>query len=188
MFTEERALWIYRSYRWLEQALPLRTGPAPLIRLTPEFFPFRITSDPSFATAVFESIKVLMGVAEWPCRLVPEDDGSAEYTEVMQRSGVLGATTGACSPLGTFSVPDEVVITYNLALLKRPEALIATLAHELCHYLLSFVETPPAEGWGQLEPLTDLAAVHEGFGLFLANTAFSFDQWSSMQGGQAVVC
>ncbi|HRE80052.1 MAG TPA: hypothetical protein PLN52_03340, partial [Opitutaceae bacterium] len=36
----------------------------------------------------------------------------------------------------------------------------------------------PPSGWADHEPITDLAAVHEGFGIFLCNTAFQFSQWS----------
>jgi hypothetical protein len=55
------------------------------------------------------------------------------------------------------------------------------MAHELCHYLLATVKEEPPCGWEEHEPLTDLAAVHEGFGIFLANSAFGFSQWTNTQ-------
>src|SRR5262249_10899697 len=96
------------------------------------------------------------------------------------RSGVLGrfSSKGAA---GTFSIPEknEIVISYSASLLKDPVGLVSTLAHELCHYLLSTVRDEPPATWKELEPLTDLSAVLEGFGLFLCNSAFQFSQWSS---------
>ena len=61
-----------------------------------------------------------------------------------------------------------IVISYVPALLKRPDHLIATLAHELAHYLLATArDSPPCEK-EEREFLTDLAAVYLGFGVFLS--------------------
>jgi len=64
-------------------------------------------------------------------------------------------------------------------MLKDPVGLVGTLAHELCHFLLATVKNEPPASWKLLEPLTDLAAVREGFGIFLSNSAFQFGQWTS---------
>jgi hypothetical protein len=186
MFTEERALWLYRNYRWLEQVLPKRSVPAPIIDLSPKFFPQGFAATAASAEASFETVKRLMLLQEWPCRLVAETNEQAEFRQAMHRSGIYNAPLEA-GALGTFSAGDEVVITYRRDLLSNPTAMVATFAHELCHYLLATVQSPPEDGWEHLEPLTDLAAVHEGFGLILTNAAFSFGQWadSQWQGWQA---
>ena len=72
-----------------------------------------------------------------------------------------------------------MTITYNPALSDDPTALIATFAHELGHYLMSTARSDPPGGWELHELHTDLAAVHLGFGLFLANSARSFSQFQS---------
>jgi hypothetical protein len=59
-------------------------------------------------------------------------------------------------------------------------AFVATLAHELGHFLISDIRTPPPGGHSILEFATDLAAVFLGFGVFLANSSFVFSQY---QGG-----
>lgn len=68
-------------------------------------------------------------------------------------------------------------ISLDAEILERPEAMVATLAHELAHVKLL----------GQLgleendEHLTDLATVYFGFGVLGANNAFQFyqtaDRW-----------
>lgn len=73
----------------------------------------------------------------------------------------------------------RVVITYNPGLADDPTAMIATLAHELGHYLISTAETDSPGGWALHELHTDLTAVWLGFGLFLANSARSFSQFQS---------
>lgn len=182
MFTEERAHWLYRHYRWLDTTLPPRDDgtAARLILPTAEFYPMRHTRDHAFAQAVFDRTRGFMGLGEWPCRLVPQSDEEQAQRAALRRSGVFGESrsTGAA---GTFCVGDDVEITYSPALLNDPPGLVATLAHELCHYLLATVREEPPCGWAEHEPLTDLAAVHEGFGVFLCNSAFHFSQWSDAQ-------
>ena len=64
--------------------------------------------------------------------------------------------------------------------LKDPLALIATIAHELAHVILlggSLIERDEPE----MEPLTDLATVVLGFGVFNSSAAFLFKQWTEGQ-------
>lgn len=59
--------------------------------------------------------------------------------------------------------------------LDNPDAMIATMARDLSHYLLGSADTP-APGGSELEACTvDLGAVLLGFGVFLANTAFAME-------------
>ena len=59
-------------------------------------------------------------------------------------------------------------------------SFVATLAHELGHFLISEIREPPPGGRDNLEFATDMAAVFLGFGVFLADSAFRFSQY---QGG-----
>ncbi|WP_146180073.1 hypothetical protein [Opitutus sp. ER46] len=182
MFTEERARWIYQHYRWLETHLPKRAaGKQPvLVTPTPEFYPQANTRNHAFAAAMFEATKELMELQNWKCRLSSQREDHADRDAALARSGVYGRTEhkGAA---GTFQIDEEIQITYSPQLVHEPVALVATFSHELCHYLLATVKTEPPCGWKEHEPLTDLAAVHEGFGVFLCNSAFQFSQWTDSQ-------
>jgi hypothetical protein len=184
MFTAERARWLYQHFLWLEQHLPGRTdnSPPPLILPTRDYYPHLNTRDHAFAESVFETTRRFMGLSDWPCRLVPQSDEDREAAAVFSR-GAAAVETHYSGAAGTFSVGDQVEITYSPSLLDDPPGLVATLAHELCHYLMAALKTEPPCGWGEHEPLTDLAAVHEGFGVFLCNNAFQFSQWSSATHG-----
>ncbi len=62
----------------------------------------------------------------------------------------------------------------------QPEALVAVLAHELAHYLTRTAGSPPPGGDKNREYATDLLAVFMGFGLFLANSAVEFQQFTGI--------
>lgn len=180
MFTEQRARWLYQNYLWLEQNLPKREdgSGARLILPTPQDYPMPNTGDHVFAESVFQTTRGYMGLMQWPCRLVPQADAHQRHQESLRASGLMAPMRDAA---GTFAVGDEVEITYAPSGVRDPAGLVATMAHELCHYLLATVKTEPPCGWAEHEPLTDLCAVHEGFGVFLANSAFQFGQWSDAQ-------
>lgn len=68
-------------------------------------------------------------------------------------------------------------ISIDEALLKEPNALVATLAHELGHIILlrpGLVDPDDPD----MEPLNDLLTVFMGLGVFTANSAFRFEQHS----------
>jgi len=181
MFTEERARWLHQHYCWLDEHLPAHTDKVSprLILPTPEFYPARNSRDYAFAQVTFEQTREYMGIRDWPCTLSVQSDEDQNLPH-LRVAGLFGETrtSGAA---GTFCAGDAVEITYSPSLLKNPTGLISTLAHELCHYLLATVKTEPPCGWADHERLTDLAAVREGFGVFLCNTAFEFGQWGDAQ-------
>ena len=183
MFTEERALWLYRNYCWLDENLPKRQdGSAAtngLILPTQQFYPMLNTRNHAFAQAVFDQTREYMGIRDWPCTLTAH----LEEEQLGMREAGLYGYNQTNNAAGTFFAGDQVEITYSPSLLRTPAALIATLAHELCHYLIATIQTEPPCGWAEHEPLTDLAAVREGFGVFLCNSAFDFGQWSDAQFG-----
>lgn len=65
--------------------------------------------------------------------------------------------------------------------LKSPQSLIATIAHELSHYVLMGKINVYLEG-DENEWLTDLLAIAYGFGIPIGNSKFSFGQWQSGDG------
>lgn len=182
MFTEEKALWLYQHYRWLDEHLPPRRsiGGSAFVLPTKPFFPHPHQQTHDGAVALFESVRAIMGMADWPCRFEQRESRERAMRDDLSQSGILGRLSSG-DPAGTFSATPEreVVITYSAHMLRDPIGLVGTLAHELCHFLLATVRTEPPGSWKSLEPLTDLAAVREGFGIFLSNSAFQFGQWTS---------
>jgi len=141
---------------------------------TKDFYPFQPSYEHSYFEEVFNTTKSLMGIKDWPCELVRFEE---DLTNSILATGLEGSweTSGA---VGTFEITEEgVVIQYEPEQAKDPVALIATMAHELSHYILATAETDPPGGWEDHELHTDVAAVYSGFGVFLCNSAFTFQQW-----------
>lgn len=76
---------------------------------------------------------------------------------------------------------DENTIMIEEQQLSQPNSLIATLAHELSHYIIMYEKGYHFEET-ENEFLTDLATIGFGFGIFLGNTKFNFKQWQSGDG------
>ena len=114
---------------------------------------------------------------EWPCKLKAQEDDIE--TRVAPTLSIQNAPQ---NPNGTFelSESDKIVITYNPALVHSPTQLVATLAHELGHYLTATSPEPPPGGWENWEFATDITATFLGFGVFMANSAFNFQQFTEV--------
>jgi hypothetical protein len=171
--------WQLATFKWLGAEFG-PAGEAELVLPTAEYFPPSPRKGEGRVEDLFASVKAAAGMADWPCELrAGEGDRPAHVG-----TGLLLRHEGASAPCGTFTMDDgeggvKVVITYNPSLADDTGALVATFAHELAHYLMSTARTAPPGGWELHELHTDLAAVHLGFGIFLANSARSFSQYQS---------
>jgi hypothetical protein len=146
-----------------------------LILPTNDFFPDEVSSGDEAVRATFDQVLLHANMQDWPVTLIAQDEdpdivvGEAMLLQNVQRN-----------PQGTFSVnaENEVTISYNPALIANPAAMVATFAHELAHYLTATAPQAPPGGWENWEFATDIAATFMGFGIFMANSAFSFRQYS----------
>lgn len=146
-----------------------------LILPTKEYFPAKVSDAQGVATETFNSVKKYAGMEDWPCKLVAQEDDI--NTHIAPAVIIKNAPN---NPLGTFQAKDngEIVITYNPALVHNPTQLVATYAHELAHYLTGTCSEEPPGGWENWEFATDITATFLGFGIFMANSAFNFQQFS----------
>lgn len=161
---------------------------AQLVLPTEEFFPAQVASPEEAAQATFKQVKKYAGMEEWPCTLIAqEEDPNLVVAPTLVIQNV------EHNPSGTFSANEsnEVTITYNPELTANPTQMVATFAHELAHYLTAAAPEPPPGGWDNWEFATDICASFLGFGIFVANSAFNFGQyttvdaqgWRSSRGG-----
>lgn len=157
--------WLVACFAWLRQVL----GDA---HIRPELVlpDHHALKAARTAPELFEAVRSLAVMEDWPCRLEKVD-----VDEPHVDRHIIHAGDTAC---GTFSIENgEAVIRYSSQMLRDPDALAATFAHELCHYLLHGRGDPPG-GPDLMEHATDCAAVYIGFGVLLANSARNFEQFA----------
>ncbi|MDH3975364.1 MAG: hypothetical protein OEV42_13870 [Deltaproteobacteria bacterium] len=177
LIEEEISNWIILAFEWALKNYGSDVFHNETILVTPssKHFPEKLSSPDEMVTYTFEQVRKYAGMENWPCKLQAQED---DINPVVAPTIVLkGAPSG---PGGTFQYSDEAVITYNTNLINRPEPLAATFAHELAHYLSGIAKEPPPGGEEYWEHATDLTAIFLGFGIFLANSAFTFEQFTSV--------
>lgn len=161
--------WALHTYRWMLVNFGgwREFNKCRLILPTQEFYPNSDKRGHELASFYFGLTRNHAGMGRWSCRLMAQEDLSA-------RSPYESVTRSA---LGTFSsswTGEDVVITYAQRQLANPPSLIATFAHELSHYYFRSAPNDPPRGAFAEEPATDLGAIYLGFGVFLANAAFTY--------------
>lgn len=173
--------WQLASFKWLiEEFGGIKENPTnQLVIPSADFFP-PTSADPSQkAQQIFDQVKILAGMEDWPTRLNAGDE-----TRPAAVAPGFGLKHDTHAPAGEYRLVENAEggniaeIFYNPSHINQPEQLIATFAHELAHYLMSGAKTPPPGGWKIHELTTDLAAVYLGFGTFLANSASNFSAFT----------
>ncbi len=177
LVSEEEAEWQWACFEWLLRGSGGygRFRHVVIVLANDDFFPQKGLRSPALESALFEQIKMHAGMSRWPCLLKPQplDPNPKVAPTIIVKDAPRSA-------LGTFQRgAAEATITYYPDLIRDPMAFVATMAHELGHYLGSEIPGPPPGGSDALEFATDMAAVFLGFGTFLVNSAFTFAQFQN---------
>jgi len=171
----DTAEWHADNFAWLVETFGANEAFSASELVLPKsgFFPSDGEQGHSKALRIFERVKFYCGMENWPVVLAPDDNPAATD----HASLLLAAPVHGKHAQGTFSVTEEgIQISYAPALLAKPERLIATFAHELAHYLLATAKSAAPCADDEHEFLTDLTAAYLGFGVFMANSVFDFEQ------------
>lgn len=165
--------WLFDTYAWaLRQFDPqVFRDESMLVLPNDQFFPGRVDSVEGMANLIFDKVKKYAGVSHWPTQLV---DGRQCGTQPQARLVIAGALRGSKGMMPA-EVEDaqRLQVPYDPALVNNPEAMIASLSHQLAHYLASLAEEPPPGGEQNWAQATEVLAVFLGFGLMFANSAFN---------------
>jgi len=188
---KELEAWSLETWAWLMHAFGgmARLERTPLVLANKDFFPPTDTEGAERGRYIFDMVSRWMGIGDWACTLQ-----SYERRPANAALGGLAMLKGAEAPSGTFQIVDgQPIISYALDLVEQPRVLIATLAHELSHYMIACAWTKGASPGGREahELTTELCVAYAGFAVFGANAAFEFGQfqggglqgWSSQRRG-----
>lgn len=172
--------WHTATWLWFLQHFGgiSRLRETPLVLPSKQFVPPTETQGHERALHIFDTVKHLAGMADWPCEVVPQP----KRPEAKVGDFAILKTDSGAMPLGTFRAEKNIAaITYDPDSLGNPVELIATFAHELAHYRLASIAAEVPGGHDLHELTTDLLTIYMGFGLFGANNAFSFSQHQDFQ-------
>jgi hypothetical protein len=169
-----RVDWLFDCFAWL-----LRNGGgmerlkrSSLVTPTDEFFPQRVSNEHAAIEAIFRQVQLHAGMKDSPCELRAEtlapNEQVADQAYIQRMPHPPHGTFGERLRAG--QIPE---IVYDPKNTHDPMQLVAMFAHEFAHYFTCGFNNPPPGGWKEKEPAMDMAAVFLGFGIFLANAAFT---------------
>jgi hypothetical protein len=171
---DRECTWITENIGWLRGQFGDAPLSAPVILPTSDYFPPPFSGSDQDIRSVVSKAACYMG-AQTDVNIEFSDD--IDHVRALQRMIPAGMTESA-GAAGTYAAGPEggrPVITIDRSSTSEPVQLVAVIAHELGHVRLLGEGRLPA-GRKDGEPLTDLATVYLGMGIFTANAAFDFSR------------
>ncbi len=123
------------------------------------------------AQIIFDKVKDYAALKHWPCRLSTEQSCATQPARVII-SGALREINGVEPAYVAYE--DRLTILYDPRQVRNPEAIIASFAHTLSHYLGTMAKDTPPGGEENWPHITEILSVFMGFGLMFANSAFVY--------------
>lgn len=176
--TKEDKDWIDDSFLWFEGQYGRNyLKSVRIIEPTREFFNIEFSGKEEDAHFVLSKCLEYMDIKAVKVDLNFYSEAPIDFEEegVFITQSEEGNELKDSYPLGTYSEasPNHFLIDLERGQLNDPHSMIATIAHELSHLILL--------GEGRIqendEELTDLNCIALGFGIFISNNIFHFNQW-----------
>ncbi|HEY2794356.1 MAG TPA: hypothetical protein VGJ28_18485 [Micromonosporaceae bacterium] len=162
---DEERVWIEAQLRWLTEQFGRVMLGADAVLPTDDFFPGTYTGSVDNVREVIDRIAARMDVP--PDTYVVELADADDHGDAIASLPGYRTTSGAA---GEYRRTDSGgLLSISMTQTSRPMSLVATIAH---HRLMGEGHVEP--GRRDNEPLTDLATVYFGFGIFSANAALEF--------------
>jgi hypothetical protein len=170
---EEDRVWLEKASLWLLDQFELNISDVTVVLPTPEFFPDIYHGRDEDVDKLLSRVCSYMGVRR--DRLILELFANEENKIREHLPSFESSTQGAA---GLYRETDNLIkLSVSTEYLRDPMSLVAVIAHELGHVLL-LSDKKISRARKDHEYLTDLLTVQMGLGIFSANSAFRFNQWS----------
>jgi hypothetical protein len=170
---DEQRVWLENAGAWLLKEFNIQLDQVTIVLPTPEFFPDTYRGQEDDAKKLLHRVCSYMKVS--PDRLSLEWI-TDEHQELRAHLPSFEASNKGAA--GHYQEDGGTIrISLSSAHLRDPMSLVAVMAHELGHVLL-LGDKKIARDRKDHEYLTDLLTVLLGLGIFTANSAFRFTQWT----------
>lgn len=173
LIDESTSKWLFDCYAWALQQFDAKLFREKTVLVLPNdrFFPGRVDSIEGMAALIFDKVKEYAAVPHWPTRLVDAMQCTTQQQARLVIAGPIRDSEGSIAEQVEES--ERLMVPYDPALVNNPEAMIASLSHQLAYYLAGLAESPPPGGEQNWAQATEVLAVFLGFGLMFANSAFN---------------
>jgi hypothetical protein len=170
---EESVQWQFELYEWALRNFDagIFFNQSLLVEPSNKFFPGHADNIEEMAQIIFDKVREYAGLKHWPCQLSTDQSCVTQPPRIVI-SGALRDMNG----IEPDNVADEdrLLILYDPRQVRNPEAIIASFAHTLAHYLGSMAKEMPPGGEENWPHVTEILSVFMGFGLMFANSAFVY--------------
>jgi hypothetical protein len=179
--------WQLTTFLWLVRNIHREAWKTTTLQMpTTDNFPSNGLQGHELALHLYGMVKERSGMASWKVKLEP----AHEVSPAEESPWSIPLATRSTAPAGTFQLTADAEdglaarITYAPKLLSAPVDYIATIAHELAHYVIAGARRQIPGGEALHEHATDMTAISMGWGLFLLRSSARYEQFSSggMQG------
>jgi len=176
LLDEDSIQWLFETYAWALNNFgsDVFINETLMVQPTNKFFPGSANNSHDMASVIFEQVKKYAGVGHWPCKLLDQSICNTETIPKVMIEGALRGSKGIASE--SVAEDNKLLITYHPEQVKNPQALIASYAHMLSHYLGTMAELPSPGGEEHWPHTTEVLAVFMGFGLIFSNSAYTFNR------------
>ncbi len=173
---EDSIQWLFETYAWALNNFgsDVFFNETIMVLPTNKFFPGSANNSHDMAQVIFEQVKKYAGLGHWPCKLQDQSSCNTETSPKVLIEGALRGSKGIVSK--SVTEENKLLITYHPDQVKNPEALIASYAHMLSHYLGAMSELASPGGEEYWPHTTEVLAVFMGFGLIFSNSAYTFNR------------
>lgn len=168
---DRERIWIEQNLQWLRGQFGDAPLSAAVVLPTSDFFPPPFSGSDEDVRAAVRAVARYMGVqADLDVRFADDLDQARRLARVLPCAS---SGRGAAGSYGGAAPDGRLAVTIDRSNADEPARLLAVIAHELGHVrLLGERRIGPDRKDG--EPLTDLATVYLGMGIFTANASFDF--------------
>lgn len=172
--TPEDKAWIEEAFLWFEKQYGTEyLKRLPIVEPTLEFFDRNFDGTEADAEFILARTCEFMQIKDANIHLYFFSDSPLEFTDEGIDAIVDEGDRQPALGLYSETADNTFEIGIEINQLKDTQSMMATIAHELSHLVLL--------GEGRLEEndelLTDLNCIAMGFGVFLSNSIFQFQQW-----------
>ncbi|MCG8671824.1 MAG: hypothetical protein MI867_20640 [Pseudomonadales bacterium] len=174
LIDQQSANWIFETYDWAlshfdHNEFYLRTE---LAQPTNECFPGRVDSPDAKAATIFQHVQRYCGLEHWPFVLqAPQHFQPQAIPDLNMGTIARRSTSSDLAPLvSSVNLP----ITYTQQQTLKSEDLASSFAHVLAQHLALQSKSMPPGGADFMLEATELLAIFMGFGVLMANSAYTF--------------